>query len=273
MTGMLQSAFGPRRSRASCRILVMGASGELGGALARFYARRGCGLVLWGRDRVRLDRIAGVCRELGAANVAVQSLDLTDLAAAKTALEQADEAAPFDLAIFASGLGDVRAPGDRIESADLVEQLGRVNFLAPSTLAAQLAERMTGRERGTIVLVGSAAGFHSLPFAAAYAATKSGLARFADALRIAAAPHGVTVTHVSPGFIDTAAARRVPGPKPFVLSVDQAARRIAEAADLGKAHVVMPWPFGLLRMIAALLPRALSDRLLRSLAPPLPPAV
>lgn len=272
MTETMTSPMVRRRDPSGRRILLLGASGELGGALARLYARRGDELVLWGRDQPRLDRIADQCRELGAADVSVQSLDLTDLAAAKVALAKAHEAAPIDLAVFASGLGDVRNPSDRIESAELVERLGRVNFLAPSTLAAQLAEHMTGQGRGAIVMVGSAAGFHSLPFAAAYAATKSGLARFADALRIATAPYGVTVTLVSPGFIDTAAARRVPGPKPFALSVDQAARRIALAADRGKAHVVMPLPFALLHLIAGLLPRVLLDRLLRSLAPPLPPA-
>lgn len=253
------------------RVLVVGASGELGGSLAQVYAARGCRLVLWGRDQVRLDRTAQACRELGAADIAVESLDLTDLEAAKAALARADDAAPFDLALFTSGLGDVRESANRIESADLVERLGQVNFLAPSALAALLAGRMTGRRRGSIVLVGSAAGFHSLPFAAAYTASKSGLARFADALRIAAAPYGVTVTHISPGFINTKAARQVPGPKPFMMPVDQASRRIAMAADRGEAHVIMPWPFAALRLVTGLLPRGLSDRLLRSLAPPLPP--
>jgi len=127
---------------------------------------------------------------------------------------------------------------------------------------------MTARGAGRIVLIGSAAGFHSLPFSAAYSGTKAGLARFADALRIGARDHGVTVTLVSPGFIDTAAARRIPGPKPMLIQPEAAAAHIAQAAAAGKAHLILPWPFALLRLFDRLLPRALRDRLLSSLTPP-----
>lgn len=150
----------------------------------------------------------------------------------------------------------------------MVARLGQVNFVAPAALASQLAGRMAARQRGGIVLIGSAAAFHALPFAAAYAGSKAGLARFASALAIAMRPHGVRVTLASPGFIDTAAARRVPGPKPMAMSADRAAARIARAATHGTAHAVMPWPFALLRLIDRALPAFLRNRLLLSLTPP-----
>lgn len=250
------------------RVLILGASGELGGALANIYAKQGHSLSLWGRNASRLAQIADCCLERGAAEANIRSLDLEDLEHAIAALALEDDAKAIDIAIFAAGLGDIRETGRTVESAELVARLGRVNFLAPTVLSAELAARMIQRGKGSIALIGSAAGFHSLPFSAAYACSKAGLARFADALRITAQPHGVSVTLISPGFINTTAARRVPGPKPFALSAEEAAARIAKATAGGKPHLIMPWPFALLRLIDRALPKLLRDSLLRALTPP-----
>lgn len=249
------------------RIFVTGASGGLGGALARHYARPGVELVLWGRDHDRLADIAKRCEAAGAI-IKVRSLDLTNVTGALRALVEDEAEHGFDLALLCSGRGDVRASGERVEDAAMVAQLGTINFTAPAALAAQLAASMTARRQGAIVLIGSAAAFHALPFAAAYSGTKAGLARFTDALRIAASPYGVRVTLVSPGFIDTAAGRTVSGPKPMLMDVDTVAARIAKAVRRGTAHLVMPWPFIALRWLDRVLPRTLRDRLLRALSPP-----
>jgi short-subunit dehydrogenase len=143
-----------------------------------------------------------------------------------------------------------------------------VNFVATAAMAAALANHMARRGEGRIVLVGSAAGFHALPFAAAYAGSKAGIAHFAQALRLGVKRHGVQVTLVSPGFIDTSAGRKAPGPRPFVLQASDAAARIARAAARGQAHAIFPWPFILLRWLDRLLPRVLRDRLLLALTPP-----
>jgi short-subunit dehydrogenase len=249
------------------RILLTGASGGIGGALARHYARPGVHLALWGRDMARLTAVAETCRAAGA-SAEPRSLDITDLDAALAALAAEDEANPIDLALFASGRGDIRAPGDKVEDARLVARLAAINLTAPAALAAALAGRMAERGQGNIVLIGSAAAFHALPFAAAYSGTKAGLARFAAALRLGVREYGVKVTLVSPGFVDTAAGRKVPGPKPLMVGPDELAARVARAAARGQAHLVTPWPFALLRPLDRLLPRGLRERLLLALTPP-----
>ncbi|MET1753964.1 SDR family NAD(P)-dependent oxidoreductase [Novosphingobium sp. RD2P27] len=249
------------------RILITGASGGLGSALARFYARPGVALILWGRDKARLAAVAEDCRAAGAI-AETHSLDLRDVTGAVAALLAEDESLPLELALFVSGVGDIRAAGDNVEDPELVARLGTINFVAPAALAAALAARMAARGEGRIVLVGSAAAFHALPFAAAYSGSKAGLARFADALRLGVREHGVKVTLVSPGFIDTPAGRQVPGPKPLMLAPQAAAACIAGAAARGRAHAIMPWPFSALRLLDRLLPASWRDRLLLSLTPP-----
>lgn len=223
-------------------------------------------LLLWGRNQAELAISADLCRAAGAQAI-TRSLDLTDSEAAIAAAEATDEAEPIDLVLLAAGLGDVQAPGALVEDAAQVARLGLVNFVAPCAIAATLARRMAARGGGRIVLIGSAAAFHALPFAAAYAGSKAGLARFADALRIGVAKHGVRVTLVSPGFIDTVAGRKVEGPKPLLMQPEAVAAHIARAAERGQGHLVLPRPFMMLRLLDRLLPRALRDRLLLSLAP------
>ncbi|MET4666092.1 SDR family NAD(P)-dependent oxidoreductase [Sphingomonas sp. PvP056] len=248
------------------RILITGASGSLGAALARHYAAPGRTLVLWGRDAARLGAVASTCRQAGAA-VVLRQLELTDCKAAIAAVEEEDDAGAITLALLVAGAGDVRAAGDLVEDAHQIARLGLVNFVAPSAIAAALARRMAQRGGGGIVLVGSAAAFHALPFAAGYAGSKAGLLRFGEALRLSVRQHGVRVTVVSPGFIDTPASRSNAGPRPFEIQPADAAARIAAAAARGQGHVIFPWPFVVLRWFDRLLPPALRDRLLTALIP------
>ena len=249
-------------------VAVIGASGELGQALARALARDGARLSLWGRDPGRLAAIATDCLALGATAAETIETDLTEAAPAIERLEAVDRMHPLDMVIFAQGLGDVRPVGAVIDDPATVERLVRVNFLAPAAMAAALAEAMARRRRGRIVFVGSAAAFHALPFAASYASSKAGLARFAEALHIAMEPYGVAVRLTSPGFIDTAAGRRTSGPKPLLMTADKAATAVLRAARGRHFHSMLPWPFRLVRLLDRLIPRAVRGHLLRRATPP-----
>lgn len=248
--------------RAATSLLLTGASGALGRALALYHAAPGVSMSLWGRDRARLTATAEAARSAGA-GVSQRILDLGDGEAAIAALLNEDRESPVDIAYLVAGMGDTRAAGDKVEDPQLVLRAAQVNFAVPAAMAAALASQMAERGGGRIVLIGSAAGHHSLPFAASYAGSKAGLARFADALRIAVKPHGVSITLAAPGFIATPANPR----RALDIPLDLAARRIALAAEKGSRHHVTPWPFAMLRIVDALLPASLRDRLLSSLNP------
>ncbi len=228
------------------------------------HARPGVVMRLWGRDSARLEETAAASSSRGA-NIRSTLFDLTDAGGAVKRLLQEDDAERFDIAYLVAGSGETREPGSIIENPDQIARIAIVNYAAPCAMAAAIAERMALRGGGRIVLIGSAAGHHSLPSAPAYASSKAGLARFADALRIAVAPYGVSVTLAAPGFIDTPTMRTQNGDRPFQISVDEAARRIVRAGARGRSHYVTPWQFRALRIIDTMLPAFVRDRLLRKL--------
>jgi short-subunit dehydrogenase len=237
-------------------LLITGASGGIGAALARVYAVPGSRLVLWGRNEERLADIAAQCRARGA-SCETAACDLTDFDRLAAALEAADANNPFDLVILNAGVGG-SLPRDRAaQDVHLARAMAGANFTAPIVAANLMAERMARRGRGRIVLVGSVAAFYPLPMAPVYAGSKAGLALFAEALGLRLAPHGVGVTLVSPGFVDTAMSRSLNEPRPFLMTADAAAAAIARKIERGARHIVVPWQFAIIRAAARLIPRAI----------------
>lgn len=236
-------------------ILITGASGGIGSALARSYAAPGVTLLLWGRDAARLEETAAACRAKGAVCHS-ESFDLRDTDGLITRLAAADAVTPIDIAIFNAGLGGTAPDDAAAETPQASRAVAEVNFVAPVMGANAVAAAMAARGRGRIVLIGSIAESFPLPMAPTYAATKAGLRMFAEALGIRLAKHGVGVTLVSPGFIDTAMSRQVNDSKPFLMTADKAAAIIARGVGARARTIVLPWQFAVIRAVSNLLPRA-----------------
>lgn len=244
-------------------VLITGASGGLGRALALHYAASGVGLTLWGRNEARLEAVGVECRALGS-EVECHRVALTDLDASLALLRQCDDKAPIDLLVMNAGVSDIRPAGASVEDVRAVREATLVNYATPATLATEAAGRMAARRRGGIALVSSVAAHHDLPFATAYSSSKAGLSRFGTALHAEMAPHNVGVTVIEPGYIDTAMSRRLDGARPFLVSAEDAARRIANAVESRKAVLIFPKVFVLLKFLSAIVPRPIAHRLLRS---------
>lgn len=249
------------------RILICGASGNLGGEIARQLAQDGVRLSLWGRNDEKLQEVALACREQGA-QVITRSIDLFDIEAALAALREEDDCEPIDWIFLASGSGETREVGRRLESPAQVVKLGLLNFVIPAALASEIGERMATRGRGSIAIISTAAAAHPLPFAAGYTSSKRGLSHFAEAIGIALRPYGVSVTLVSPGFFAPADQNAYSYPRPGETTSALVATHMIKAVARGRTRLVTPWYFQLFDFLGLALPRRIRDWLLLKLPVP-----
>jgi short-subunit dehydrogenase len=175
---------------AGSTVLLTGATGGLGHAIARAMWHKGAQLVLTGR---RTDVLEPLAKELDARAVAV---DLSQPADVDRLLAEAGE---VDILVANAAL-----PASGTLASFTMEQVDRaleVNLRAPIALAHALAPQMCRRERGHLLFMSSLSGKVATPGSSIYNATKFGLRGFAGAMRAELRPSGVGVSAVFPGFI------------------------------------------------------------------------
>ena len=171
-------------------VLLTGASGGIGRAIARAVAPMAEELVLSGR---RTDVLDALARELRARVIAC------DLSVREDVERLAERAGPVDVLIANAAL---RSGGLLAEfSQEQIDQMLEVNLRAPIALARALTPGMVERGRGHVVFMSSLQGKASTPVSSIYCAAKFGLRGFALALREDLRRHGVGVSVVLPGFI------------------------------------------------------------------------
>lgn len=174
-------------------MLLTGATGGIGQAIARTFAQRGATLVVSGR---RLDVLEPLAKEIGAEAVAC---DLSRREEVDRLLEAAGEIDVLvaNAALPASGLFTELAQ-------EQIDRMLEVNLRAPIALAHALVPALVARRRGHLVFISSLSGKATSPASSIYSATKFGLRGFSLALREDLHPHGVGVSVVLPGFIGDA---------------------------------------------------------------------
>ena len=179
--------------------LVTGASGGIGGAIARAVHAGGATVALSGTRRDALDALAG---ELGE-RARVFTCDLSDPEAAGALPGQVESGlGPVDILVNNAGLTrDNLAMRMKDEEWDQVLQ---VNLTAGFRLARASLRGMMKRRWGRIVAITSIVGQTGNPGQANYAASKAGMAGLSKALAQEVASRGITVNCVAPGFIKTA---------------------------------------------------------------------
>lgn len=219
------------------RVLVTGATGGIGQALARELAARGSHLVLTGR---RADVLEPLAWELNGTAVVA---DLSDRADPAKLLARAGD---LDVVIANAAL-----PASGLLSDYSIEQIDRtldVNLRAPIVMAKLAAEAMAERGSGHLVFISSLAGKTASGQASMYNATKFGLRGFAIALREDMRPHGVGVSTIFPGFIRDAGIFADAGvtlpPGIGTRSPQDVARATARAIERNRGEVVVA-PLGL----------------------------
>jgi short-subunit dehydrogenase len=176
-------------------VLLTGATGGIGQAIARALDERGARVLLTARRTEQLEQVAAA---LGG-RPRVLPADLTQ---ADDAVALADRAGPVDVLVANAAL-PASGPIDDFSTAEIDRALD-VNLRAPIHLTWALLPGMTDRGRGHLVFVSSLSGKVASAGSSLYSATKFGLRGFASGLRQDLHESGVGVTVVFPGFISDA---------------------------------------------------------------------
>ncbi|WFC65401.1 SDR family NAD(P)-dependent oxidoreductase [Achromobacter denitrificans] len=242
-------------------VLITGATGAIGQALAEEYAAPGVTRTLLGRRVDALRDIAARCEARGA-SVREAVLDLRDREALRVWLDAQAADAPPDLAIVNAGVNISAAGPGRGEDWDEIEGLLEVNVRASLALAHALGERMRRRGAGQIALISSQAAWRGLPATPSYSGSKAALKAYGEALRDAMAPQGVRISVVMPGYVTSPMCAAMPGPKPFEWDPARAARRVRRGLEANRARISFPFPLNLGCWLLAGLPPGLSGRIL-----------
>jgi len=187
-------------------VLITGASGGIGEVMARQLSTQGAKLLLTARSADRLEQIA---KELRAQGTSV-SVYPADLAApgSVSRLWQDLEADGHQVDVYIANAGFGLTGDFYAQDVDGVTGMQMLNIVSLTDLARALVPGMVARQRGGLLFVASTAAFQPLPYFAVYAATKSYVCAFSEALHVELKPHGIHVSCLCPGPTHTGFARR-----------------------------------------------------------------
>ncbi|MEM6712754.1 MAG: SDR family NAD(P)-dependent oxidoreductase [Pseudomonadota bacterium] len=223
-------------------VWITGASSGLGRALALEMASRSYRLLLTARNE---DSLAELNQDMAVkfpdVPVTLAAGDITDDARMGQIVGDAEADGGIDIAILNAGIY-IPIDATKPKVADFHTTFD-VNLKGTANCVVPLIEAMKPRHRGQIALVASVAGYSGLPMAAAYGATKAGLINMAEALRFDTDRMGITLQVVNPGFVETPATDENPFDMPFLLKVDDAAKRMADGIEAKGFEVTFPKRF------------------------------
>ncbi len=214
--------------------LVTGASGGIGGAVARALHASGASVALSG---TRVDALDALKAELGE-RAAVTPCDLSQ-AEAVAALFGEAEAALGQVDILVNNAGLTRDNLSMRMKDEEWQAVIEVNLTAAFRLSRAALKAMMRRREGRIIGITSVVGVTGNPGQANYAASKAGMIGMSKSLAAEVASRGITVNCVAPGFVETAMTDRLPEAQREKLLERIPARRLGMVDDVAAAVVYL----------------------------------
>ncbi len=241
--------------------IITGASSGIGRATALLFAKAGVCLALAARREAALQELAAEIQKMGGKTL-IFPIDVTQREQVEAMTRQVlSQWGRVDILIANAG-EYIRGPIVDLDPADLQRSLDINYFGGVYCIKAVLAD-MLARKSGHIVAVTSMDGKIGLPPDAPYVSAKFALTGFLEVLRQEVSDHGIVVTNVLPGRVDTVMIEQLRfswvSPK---ISPETVARSVVDAIRKRKAIVIVPPQAKLLYYINVFAPR-LSDRLSR----------
>lgn len=231
------------------RVLITGASSGIGLQLARDYLADGWYVIACGRSEEKLQRslpdINGEHRVFDTAN-------------RKQTLRELHDLTDLDLVILNAGTCEYIDDARQLD-AELLERVMRTNFLGTANCLAAL---LPGLKRGSrIGIVSSSVTFLPLTRSEAYGASKAALDYLGRSLAVDLDKHGIGVSLIRPGFVDTPLTQRNDFPMPGRISAFKASRMIRDGLARGKREINFPFLFVITMRLLSWLPQGLWHRI------------
>ena len=205
-------------------ILITGGSSGIGAACAKAAVAAGHRVALAARSIGKLQELA---EDLGSENAVAIECDVTDPNRQGQMFEQAIEAfGGLDVVFANAGLGATAVGTENGDIENFQEMILVNNFAV--TVTCKLAIPHLRRSKGNLVLIGSQAGHVALS-GSVYSATKWFIRGYAKNLSNELGPHGVRVTSIDPGMVETPFFER---PQPDALRTEDIARAFLNIIEL-----------------------------------------
>jgi short-subunit dehydrogenase len=252
----------------SSAALVTGASAGIGAEIATLLAARGYALVLVARRKDRLVALADELTDQHGVRVESIAADLSK-PTPRGRIPGRIEQLGLEVEVLINNAGFATG-GEPFHKADPERELQqvRVDVEAVVALTSAFLPTMVERGRGAILNVASTAGMQPMPYSAGYAAAKAYVLSFSEAIHQEVRGHGVTVTALAPGPVETdfwqiagwetssgtSFERAVPG---ALISPEQAARAGVHGLERGERVVVPGLPIRAGMLAARYIPHAL----------------
>ena len=241
-------------------IVISGASRGLGAQLARIYAAPGVNLGLIARNEQSLKNVSQDCSNRGA-NTMLLSADVQEKESLSSWLLEFDSEFPVDLLICNAGVLHVLENGKIEEDMNRAREIFEVNFHGTISLVSILLGRMKQHRKGHIVIISSMSAFRGIPHFPAYSASKAALKSYFESLRPSLEVHGIKLTVICPGFIDTDMAGALNCPRPFMIGLNEAAATIKHCVDRNRKFVSFPLILALGARLATIMPESMINKI------------
>lgn len=227
-------------------VFITGATSGIGLSIAKKYLELGYRVGVCGRSLEKFNSSFDT-----EPNATFYQLDVTKRDDIKKAINTFSQNG-LDILITSAGISF--PDKTKIPNFERSYQVINTNVLGTMYAFEAAIEFFVKQQKGHLVAISSIAGLRGFPGVSAYSASKSAVIKLCESYAVDLKNCGIDVTCVCPGFVDTPLTRLNKHPMPFIISSDEAAKKIISGVDNKKIRIYFPFIFSMAIRMLSILP-------------------